>query len=113
MASKGFFFPKYLVCRQCHEEVNRYEYENYEYLQNLTDKRETLQCISLLPSLISCVTTSDEAEEFYIISVSLEATSEFRRTEHLLLMAPEQSWKPSLRLDTLVLAELLEDAFPI
>ena len=60
-----------------------------------------------------CATTSDKAEEFEIICGSLEATSEFRRTEHLPLMDPEQSRKPGLCLDTLVLAELLEDALAI
>lgn len=91
--------------------VNRYKYEEYENLQNLTDKRETLQGIPLLLSRVSCATTSDKAEEFEIISGLLETRSEFR-TEHLLLKAFEQSWKPGLCLDALVLAEHLEDAFP-
>lgn len=91
--------------------VNRYEYEKSEDLQNLADKRETLQGIPLLPSWVSCATTSDKAEEFEIIPGLLEATSEFR-TEHLLLKTFEQLWKPGLCLDTLVLAEHLEDAFP-
>lgn len=50
-------------------------------------------------------------QKFEIICGLLEATSEFR-TEHLLLKAFEQSWKSGLCLDTLVLAECLEDAFP-
>lgn len=52
-----------------------------------------------------------KAEEFEIVCGLLEATWEFK-TEHLLLKAFEQSCKPGLCLDSLVLAEHLEDAFP-